>query len=108
MIRETTERNFNTSFLRSDQVADATQRVDLHRSVDFGEVLAQSMYVDLDRVRPDLLRQPVEIVGEQIFGDDPSAAPQQLLEHRDLARRKEDRLVDDEYLAGHGVERQVA
>lgn len=55
MIRETTERNFNSSLLPGDQVADAAQGVYLHRGADFGEVLAQSMYIDLHGVRPHFL-----------------------------------------------------
>lgn len=39
-IRETTERNRITSFSLGDQIADAAQRMDLHRSLDFGQALA--------------------------------------------------------------------
>jgi len=54
-IRETTERDRITSFSLGDQIANPPERVDLDRGIDFGEALAQSVNVNFDRVRPDLL-----------------------------------------------------
>src|SRR5271166_3993196 len=112
-IRDTTERNRNNLFLPGlfflgDQVTDTAQGVDMDRGADFGEVLADPMNIDLYRIRADFLRQPIEIVFQQRLGDDPSAPAQQMLEHGDLARREENRLVSDKHLAGDGVERDVA
>jgi|SRR6516162_3473064 len=80
----------------------------LHRGADFGEVLAQSMHIDLHCVRPNFLGQPVEIVCEHGLGDNSSTSTQQLLEHRNLTRQEEDRPIADKHLACHGIESDVA
>src|SRR5215469_16471057 len=107
-MRETTERKRTTSLLLGDQIADASQCVDLHSSSGMGQLLAQPVHIDFDRVRPGFLRQPIEIVCQHRLRDDASTAAQQKFEDSDLARRKEYRLIPDKGLAGRRIEGDVA
>src|SRR5215510_15284488 len=94
-------------FFLGYQVADTADGVDLHLGAALGELLAQTMDVDLDRIGGDLAGEAENLILDQLLGHDPVLAPHQHLEHRGLARGQHMRLVVDKGLPAFSVERQV-
>src|SRR6516165_5530143 len=89
------------------EVSDTANGVDLHLGATLGQLFAQAMDVDLDRIRGDIAGQSKNVIFDQFLGDDAILAAHQEFEHRRLARRQDLRFVIDECLAAFGVECEV-
>src|SRR6516162_9754785 len=89
------------------EVSDTANGVDLHLGATLGQLFAQAMDVDLDRIRGDIAGQSKNVIFDQFLGDDAILAAHQEFEHRRLASRQDLRFVVDECLAALGVECEV-
>src|SRR5215471_7253750 len=89
------------------EVSDTANGVDLHLGATLGQLFAQAMDVDLDRIRGDVAGQPENVIFNQFLRDNAILATHQEFQHRRLASRQDLRLVVDECLTALGVECEV-
>src|SRR5262249_20252586 len=89
------------------EVSDAANRVDLHLRAALGQLFAQAMDIDLDRIRGDIAGQTENMVLDQFFRDNAILAAHQEFEHGSLAGCKELWLVVDERLPAFRIECKV-
>src|SRR5262245_47995170 len=89
------------------EVSNTANGVDLHLGATLGQLFAQAMDVDLDRIRGDIAGQPENVIFDQFLRDDAVLAAHQEFEHRRLASRQDLWFAVDERLAALGVERDV-
>src|SRR5215831_2550144 len=87
-----------------NEVSDAANGVDLHPGAAVGQLLAQAMDVDLDRIGRDVTRQPENVIFDQLLRDDAVLAAHQQFEHGRLAGGENLRLVIDKCLPAFGIE----
>src|SRR5919109_2708439 len=90
-----------------NEVSDAANGMDFHLSAALGQLFAQPMDVDLDRVRGDVAGQAENVIFNQLFGDNTVLAAHEDFKHRRLARGEDLRLVTDESLPAFGIECEV-
>src|SRR5215475_3892329 len=89
------------------EVSDTANGVDLHLGATLGQLLAQAMDVNLDRIRGDIAGQPENVIFNQFPRDNAILAAHQKLEHRGLACGQDLRFAVDECLSTLGVECDV-
>src|SRR6516165_6151936 len=98
-MREMIDLKRGTLLFLGDQVAHAADGVDLNLGAALGQLLAQPMHVDLDRIRPDLAGMSENVVLDLFLGNDASLAAHQQFEHGCFARREHLWLIVDRSLA---------
>src|SRR5215469_3921992 len=106
-MREMIDLKRSTSFFLGNEVADAANRMNLNPGAALGQLLAQAMNIDLDRVRRDLAGMPENMILDLLLGDHASLAAHQQLQHCGFARREHLRLIVDRGLPVLGVELEV-
>src|ERR1044072_3750672 len=94
-IREMIDWNRGTLFFLGDEVADPADGVHLDPGAAVGELLAQAVDIDLDRIGGDLAGMAEDVVLDLLLGNDAALAPHQELKHRSLAGREHLRLIVD-------------
>src|SRR5271156_2040573 len=75
-IREMIDSNRITLFL-GDEISDAADGVDRHLGAPVGQLLAQAVHINFDRVGSDVARKPENVVFDLLFRDHPALTPHQ-------------------------------
>src|SRR5215831_10520684 len=89
------------------EVSNTANGVDLHLGATLGQLFAQAMDVDLDRIGGDVAGQPENVIFDQFLRDDAVLATHQQFEHGRLAGGENLRFVVDECLPAFGIECEV-
>src|SRR5476651_154834 len=107
MIHDMSDLNRNTLFFLGNEIADAAHGVDLNLGAAIGELFAQTMDINLDGIRGDIVGKPEEMIFNQPLWDDAALAAHQKFEHRRLTGGKHLRLIVNIYLPALGIENEV-
>ena len=81
--------------------------MDLHLGAALGQLFAQPVDVDLDRIRGDIARQAENVIFNQLLGDHAILATHEDFEHGRLTRGEDLRFLIDESLPTFGIKREV-
>src|SRR4029077_4185453 len=106
-MREMIDWNRSTLFFLGDEVADPADGMHGHPGAAVGELLAQAVNIDLDRVGGDLAGMAEDMGLDLLLGAHATLAAHQEFESRGLAGRQHLRLIVDRGLAILRIELQV-
>src|SRR5580692_314894 len=80
------------------EVSDAAYCVDVYPCTFVGELLSQTMNINLDGIRGHVSRQPEDVILDLLLRNHTALASHQKLKHRGFPRRQDLRLIIDRRL----------
>src|SRR5665213_3031813 len=107
MMREMIDWNLITLLLLRDEISDPSNGVNLDLGAAFRKLFAQTVNVDLDRIRCDFSRVSEDVIFDLFLGNHTPFAAHQKLQHRGFAGRQQLRLVVDRGLPVSGIEFEI-